>query len=190
MVELRWEHVNFETKRIFVDVPKLERYPDKKSRIIPMFPELEPILADAFAAAPDGAEYVMPDDIRNRAIGPKGYRNCNLRQSFTRLIKRAGVKPWPKPFNNLRASCETDLAREYPSHVLESWLGHSTKIANKHYLMVTDEDFQKATHGSAKCSALFDETLSSEPILSELNTLWPQLAASVYDAQVLRWARC
>ena len=50
MVELRWEHVNFETKRIFVDVPKLERYRDKKSRIIPLFPELEPILADAFAA--------------------------------------------------------------------------------------------------------------------------------------------
>jgi len=44
----------------------------------------------------------MPDDIKNHAIGPKGYRNCNLRQRFIRLIKRAGVKPWPKPFNNLR----------------------------------------------------------------------------------------
>ena len=44
----------------------------------------------------------MPDDIKNHAIGPKGYRNCNLRQRFIRLIKRAGVKPWPNPFNNLR----------------------------------------------------------------------------------------
>ena len=77
VVELRWEHVNFETKRIFVDVPKLEYRPDKKSRVIPLFPELEPILADAFAAAPDGAEYVMPDDIRNRAIRPKDKKSCN-----------------------------------------------------------------------------------------------------------------
>ena len=39
-----------------------------------------------------------------------------------------------------------------------------------------------ALRGSAKCSALFDETLSSDPILSELITLWPQLAASVREA--------
>ena len=170
VIELRWEYVNFETKQIFVDVPKLEYRPDKKSRVIPLFSELEPILADAFAAAPDGAEYVMPDDIRNRAIGPKGYRNCNLRQRFTRLIKRAGVKPWPKPFNNLRASRETDLAREYPVHVLESWLGHSTKIASKHYLMVTDDDFNLATEG-AKSGAQEAQNQAQHPAAPS-GTLW------------------
>ena len=39
-----------------------------------------------------------------------------------------------------------------------------------------------ALRGSAKCSALFDETFSADPILSELITLWPQLAASVREA--------
>ena len=34
----------------------------------------------------------------------------------------------------------------------------------------------------AKSGALFDETLSSDPILSDLITLWPQLAASVREA--------
>jgi hypothetical protein len=34
----------------------------------------------------------------------------------------------------------------------------------------------------AKSGALFDETLSADPILGELITLWPQLAASVREA--------
>ena len=116
----------------------------------------------------------MPDDIKNHAIGPKGYRNCNLRQRFIRLIKRAGVKPWPKPFNNLRASRETDLAREYPAHVLESWLGHSTKIASKHYLMVTDDDFNLATEG-AKSGAQEAQNQAQHPAAPS-GTLWQKAA--------------
>jgi len=42
--------------------------------------------------------------------------------------------------------------------------------------------------GQERVSALFDETVSSDPILGELITLWPQLAASVREA-LLQQAR-
>ena len=58
--------------------------------------------------------------------------------------ERAGVASWPKPFQNLRASRETELARAFPLHVVTEWLGNTPQIALKHYLQVTDEDFARA----------------------------------------------
>ena len=54
------------------------------------------------------------------------------------------IIPWPKPFTNLRSTCETELNEEFPSHVVANWLGHSVKIATKHYLQVTEEHHQRA----------------------------------------------
>jgi hypothetical protein len=42
--------------------------------------------------------------------------------------------------------------------VLVNWLDQLRKIASKHYLMVTEDDFKKATHSSAKCSAALTGT--------------------------------
>jgi len=58
----------------------------------------------------------------------------------------AGLEPWPKLFQNLRATRETELAETYPMHVVCAWIGNSAAIAAKHYLQVTDEHFDKATH--------------------------------------------
>jgi hypothetical protein len=60
------------------------------------------------------------------------------------LITSAGVKPWPKLFQNLRASRATELAAEFPAHVAADWLGHSTMVAQKHYWRTQDSDFEKA----------------------------------------------
>jgi len=54
------------------------------------------------------------------------------------------VKPWPKLFNNLRSTGETELAEEYPLHAVCAWIGNSQPVAAKHYLQVTDEHFTKA----------------------------------------------
>ena len=72
--------------------------------------------------------------------------------------ERAGVASWPKPFQNLRASRETELARAFPLHVVTEWLGNTPQIALKHYLQVTDEDFARAcvrspSTGAAKSGA-------------------------------------
>jgi hypothetical protein len=49
----------------------------------------------------------------------------------------------------MRASRQTELQREFPLHVVCSWLGNSPRIAQQSYLLVTEDDFAKAT-GVAK----------------------------------------
>ncbi len=133
--ELKWSDVNWERGRFTVHVPKKAHIAGQETRVVPIFAELRPYLEAAFDAADDGAVYVVP-----RARGGR-----NLRRYADQLIERASVKKWPKLFNNLRASCETDLMRRYPAHVVHAWLGHSATVAEAHYLQVTDADFEAAS---------------------------------------------
>jgi hypothetical protein len=77
----------------------------------------------------------------------------NWRTTLGKIIRRAGVSNWPKPFVNMHASRETELAAEFPIHVVTAWLGNSPSVATKHYLQVTDADFARALRGAAKCGA-------------------------------------
>ena len=72
-----------------------------------MFPELRSILEEAFELAPDGAEYVVDAKFRRAAMTAKGWANANLRTTFNKIVRRAGIQPWPRLFHNLRASRET-----------------------------------------------------------------------------------
>lgn len=132
---LRWGDIDWEHNRITVTSPKTARHPGHESRIIPLFPELRPYLEEVFEQAEPGTEYVIT---RYRQ------RNCNLRTQLERIILKARMLPWPRLFHNLRASRETELAKEHPLHVVTKWIGNSTKIAAKHYLQVVEEDFQEA----------------------------------------------
>lgn len=38
---------------------------------------------------------------------------------------------WRRPFHNLRASRETELANEFPLHVVCEWIGNSVEVARK-----------------------------------------------------------
>ncbi len=153
VLSLRWEDVNWDTGRIVVQSPKTEHHPGKASRTIPLFAELRPILDEAWELAPKGAVYVVAGDHREKANTPGGWRNCNLRTHFERLVRRAGLTPWPRLFHALRASRETELVKEHPIHVVTTWLGNTPRVAMKHYLQVTDADFEKATGGNAKSNA-------------------------------------
>ena len=145
VLTLEWADIDWENGRFLAHSPKTEHHPGKATRKIPLFPELRAILDEAFEMAADGAVYVVGNDAyRLAANTPGGWRNCNLRTQFGRIIKRAGLEPWPRLFHALRASRETELAREYPIHVVTFWLGNTPRIAMKHYLMATEEDFSKA----------------------------------------------
>src|SRR5688572_32383175 len=61
-----------------------------------------------------------------------------------RIIRRAGVKPWPKLFHNLRSTRQTELTEKFPSHVVCAWLGNSRAVAQDYYLQVTDALFTQA----------------------------------------------
>ena len=150
VLSVRWQDVDWETERIVVHSPKTAHHTGKGSRTIPLFSELKPILCEAFELAPEGAEYVVDGEYRKAANTPSGWRNCNLRTQFERLSKRAGLKPCPRLFHAMRASRETELAKDYPIHVVTAWLGNTPRIAMKHYLQVTDDDFERAAQGGAQ----------------------------------------
>ena len=63
--------------------------------------------------------------------------STNLRTQLHRTIRQAGLEPWPKSFQNLRNTRETELAEEYPLQVVCDWIGNSRPVAAKHYLQLT-----------------------------------------------------
>jgi hypothetical protein len=72
-------------------------------------------------------------------------RHVRAEQGFYGLIGSFGkVSGWPRLFHSMRASRQTKLQREFPLHVVCSWLGNSPRIAQQSYLLVTEDDFAKA----------------------------------------------
>ena len=145
VLALKWADVDWEHGRFRVHSPKTEHHPGKEIREVPLFPELRAILEEARKAAEIGTVYVVGNHLyRLAADTPTGWKNCNMRTQFSRILKHAGLKPWPRLLHAMRASRETELAKDYPIHVVASWLGNTPKIALKHYLMTTEDDFSKA----------------------------------------------
>ena len=155
---LRWADVDWERGRLLIRSPKTKHHEGKDSRLVPIFPELRPYLEAAWDQATEGAEYVVTR-----------YRDCNanLRTQLLRIIDKAGLTPWPKLFQNLRSTRETELAETFPLHVVVSWLGNSQLIAAKHYLQVTDEHFAEATHNQTHSGAEIGEP-DGNPVIRPL----------------------
>lgn len=74
------------------------------------------------------------------------YRSAkqNLRTHFEKIIQHAGQDAWPKLFQNLRASCETELLGVCPAKDVASWLGNSVPVAMAHYAMARQDVFEQA----------------------------------------------
>ena len=117
-LELRWQDIDWDARRFIVHSSKT-RNQGKPKRVVPLFPRLEEILSEAFALAGEGSVCVVE---RYRS------QDVNLRTQFERIADKASVTLWEKPFQNLRASRETELANEYPLHVVTAWLGNSPQV--------------------------------------------------------------
>lgn len=137
VVRLRWQDIDFEHSRFTVHSPKTEHHIGQEKRVVPMFPELKPLFQDAFDEASEGAVFCVHKE-RGAAV--------NLRTQLMRIIKRAGLEPWPKLFQNLRSTRETELFRLTSGDVKSvcSWLGNSPMVALQHYAQTTEADLQAA----------------------------------------------
>ena len=136
----RLEEIDWGRSKFLVHSPKTEHHQGGDSRWVPIFPELKPHLEAAYERAEPGQVYVLAKY--------RGQRN--LRTRFRKIIKRAGLKPWPKLFQNLRSTRQTELAASNPLHLVCAWLGNKAAVAQEHYLQVTDQDFSNAAKpGSA-----------------------------------------
>jgi integrase len=138
--ELKWTDINWERKAVTVRSPKTEANPAHAVRVVPVCEELQPILMRLFERAKEGAVEMVPQAHVSHAA---------LYRGMDRIIRRAALTPWPKVFNNLRASCATDWASEIPLADSSRWLGHSPAIAAKHYLQPNDRHFKAVTGSGA-----------------------------------------
>ena len=97
---LTWDCVHWDTNRFTVCKHKT------KQRTIPLFPEIRVHLEAAFDQAKEGERFVIT---RYRDT------NANLRTQFNRIVEKAGLTPWKKPFTNCRSTRETELAERFAS---------------------------------------------------------------------------
>ena len=98
-------------------------------------------LRQAFDCAKEGDRYIFPRTITGAT---------NLWKGLESIIKKAGLSSWPKLFQNLRASRETELCQKHQLHVVAAWIGNTPTIAMGHYLQVIDSDWEKATSTTEK----------------------------------------
>ena len=106
---LRWADIDWHQQRFRVKAAKTEHHVGKGYRFVPIFPELRPHLEEAFECAAEGAEYVITR-YRERS------NQHNLRTRMTRIVEQAGVVVWPKLFQNLRSTRQTELEADFPLH--------------------------------------------------------------------------
>ena len=140
VLNLKWHDVLWDQSKI-----RIPAEGKTGVRFCPIFPEMLVALREAFEAAPDGAVHCV-----------QRYRggDTNLRTQFGRILGAAGVNPWPRLFHNLRSTRRTELQERFPDHVLNEWLGHSSKVAAKHYLQVTEQHWSDASEFDSLASSL------------------------------------
>lgn len=156
---LRWSDIDWKRNRFTVHSPKTEHHEGKETRETPIFVELRPFLEAARTEASPGTEFVI-----------SSYRDSekNFGTRMARIIRRAGLSPWPKLFQNLRSTRQTELTEVYPAHVVCAWLGNSEVVARKHYLQVTEEHFQKAGACSAALALQSDDAEDCTQLHAEI----------------------
>ncbi len=172
-LKLRWGDVDWEKGRIRVWSPKTEHHPGGESRIIPIFPELRPFLEEAFELASPGVEFVI-----TRYRDPSE----NFGIPLARIVRRAGLTPWPKIFHNMRSSRQTELEDQFPSHVVCMWIGNSQPVAKKHYLQVTDDHFEKALRNAQQQGAVWGRNDSQADLTAHKKPLQLQGFAGECDS--------
>jgi len=152
---LEWGHVDWERNRLNVPAPKTAHIAGHESRVIPIFPELAPLLREVFEQAPEGERFVLPM-LQHQT-------SAALRKPMLAAIKRAGVKPWRRLWHNLRSTRQTELEQTFPSHVVCAWLGNNRDTARRHYLQVTEDHFTEAVQNPVQQAHATPRNGSHEP---------------------------
>ena len=136
IITLQWQHVDWHADCFQVHSPKTG------FRAVPIFAEVKPYLQAVWEAAPEGADLLFP---RHQITG------AALTNKLQRMLRSIREVLWPKPWNNMRASCETDLLSLYPALTVVKWVGHSLRISEQHYAQVAKEHHDRAVAaGSAE----------------------------------------
>lgn len=142
VLTLKWSEVDFKSLRMTITAPKNEHHEGGGIRVCPLFPEV----LDAIKKLPKVDEYVIDKPAyRKSANTARGWANANLRTHLLDLLKKAKVKPWPRLFHSMRATRQTELEKEFGLPAACAWLGNTEAVAKESYLLVFEQEWQRAT---------------------------------------------
>ena len=115
-------------------------------RTVPIFPELQPVKAAALEALAAGeSKYRML-----LAVDRWGGSPAAVDQQARRLRQRLALPAWPRFWQNMRATRESEIYAQYGQVPATKWIGNSPAVAMKHYAMVGDDDLARAVSGDRK----------------------------------------
>lgn len=137
ILPFRWDWIDWEGEWLRVRVPKNQRYKGKEIRDVPLFPLVKKYLLELQEQS-DGSPLLFPNH---------QHTGTSLSNELGRACRSIGLPLWGKPWQNMRASRETDLLDEFPVTVVTKWVGHSPRIMQKHYAQVTKEHHARAVAG-------------------------------------------
>ena len=101
------------------------------ARVVPLFHRV----AEELKKQERKSEWVFP--LEHRASYSRSYWNIR------RAVELAGIEPWPKLLNSLRASCITEFAHQnFHEVTLNAVFGNSESVRKKHYIKVRDEEYE------------------------------------------------
>jgi integrase len=123
--DLRWGDFKNDFKVVCIRASKTGN-----ARSVPVMPSLRQLLLEDSVPS-DPSEFVFP---RLR-------RHPSLSMTMRRIIRRSGIKNYPRALHALRASCITDWSKAYPSIAeVASWAGHTIPVMTRYYLRVQADD--------------------------------------------------
>jgi integrase len=138
--DLRWSDLDFVNKKITFRCKKTKKLGGRhQMRVCPMFVDLVPFLQDL-------AEEVGLDAIRSsqKVFPLVNSEKTNIATTLRKFVKRAGLTPWAKLLQNLRASRQTELIDHHPVKDVCDWFGNSPATVAKHYAQARSEVWQRA----------------------------------------------
>lgn len=128
---LLWRDVDWSARRFRVDSPKTG------PRVVPITPEVMPLLEQQFEAVPEGTELVLPSVAKGeRTLYP---------HRIARVVEQLELERWPRLMHSMRASRQTDWNEVFPAHITAAWMGNSPVIGDRHYNRMLDAHFEAAT---------------------------------------------
>lgn len=137
---LTWGDILWTQGKFRVRSTKTEHIEGCEMRYVPIR-DLLPYFEDAMQAvlSPGARSLPATKSVVTRFSGS----NTNLDKPFKMIIEAAGLVPWPKLFQNMRASCETQWLKDGErADLVANWIGHSVKVQRLNYVQETEEDIE------------------------------------------------
>lgn len=138
---IKWNDIEWAATpcpRLLIHSPKTKRHKGKDKRTAPLFPDV----AEALRRLKEEQE--QNGETSPHVLATVRGGSSKLGKTFKKIIAAAGLKPWPRIFQNLRAGASTDIFNDFGEFAESEWVGHGHDVAMKHYYQITSAQLAAA----------------------------------------------